>query len=74
MPKETVDHVLILCPRYEEDRNELQRELQNLGSNTFSICNILNTKQGSDKLIKTVLKCIKNSGLKNRIQIDIIYT
>ncbi len=54
--KETVDHVLILCPRYQQGRNYLQRELQNLGSNKFSICNILNTKQGSGKLIKTIFK------------------
>ncbi len=65
--KETVDHVLLLCPRYEQERNELQRELQNLGCTEFSICNILNTKQGSGKIIKTILKFIKNSGLKNRI-------
>ncbi len=58
--KETVDHVLLLCPRYEQERNELQRELQNLGCTEFSICNILSTKQGSGKIIKTILKFIKN--------------
>ncbi len=29
----------------------------------FSICNILNTKQESGKIIKTVLQLIKNTGL-----------
>ncbi len=34
-----------------------------LGCNDFSTCNILNTKQESGKIIKTVLKFIKNTGL-----------
>ncbi len=46
------------------------QELQNLGWNLFSICNILNTKQGSGKIVKTILKFIKNSIEYHNIHLD----
>ena len=56
-----------ICPRYEQERNELIRGLQEMGCKEFTINNILNTKQGSGEIVRSVLKFIKHSGLRNRI-------
>ena len=65
--KETVEHVLVFCPKYDLERNELIRELQGIGCKVFTINSLLNIKPGSVKIVRLVLKFIKHSGLRNRI-------
>jgi len=45
----------------KQERNELIRELKEIGCKEFTINNILNTKQGSGEIIRSVLKFIKHS-------------
>jgi len=51
----------------KQERNELIRELQEIGCKEFIINNILNTKQGSGEIIRSVLKFIKHSGFRTEI-------
>lgn len=62
--RETVEHVLCNCIKYEECRRKLRENLKNIGGGGMNVKNLLD---GGERKYKLVIQFLKQSGLWNRI-------
>lgn len=65
--RETVEHVLMTCVKYQQERILYIREVQEMGITEFTMGNILNEGTYMGRLIRALMRFLKNIAVIHRI-------
>ena len=65
---ETVHHIMFVCNKYKGERQQLFKELSDVGLSVFSHKSIFGAEQNIDLIGKAVVKFLHSTGLYVRIQ------